>query len=422
VVASYASSSLLQWLSHDVAERCWEREPALLAASDAPLLLSDEEVLAGLVAAADEYRAAMSDPLRARRTAESVSFRLYVDRGARMTDVAAFLPTALDRTTAAYLARASAAFDGGAVELIVNQFQAHSYVLWQRLRELLVPLYARVGIPADHADAVLFLRDHAVGLGLHSDAAGVLMFVLRGRKRVRLWPRTALAETAFEYGTHDYAGLLDRATTLEAAAGDVIYWPSSYFHSVEADPGPSVSINVGLRLAHRPVQDVLREVARAVEPGGVAVDTLPFPLDDVPSAVVAERERVASLVSSEAIDDGLRVAWADRLSGAGFIQVPPPLPLEAPPQGSARVCGSYRYPALLHRLRNGRLSCSANGRSFSVPYAASVQRLLARLNTGAPIDMRGLIAAAEPENASEHMLLLSIVAKLRSLRALDDVA
>jgi 50S ribosomal protein L16 3-hydroxylase len=422
VVAPHASSCLLQWLSHDVAERCWEREPARLAAIGAPPLLSDEEVLAGLVAAADEYRAGMSDPLRARRTAESGWLRFYVDRGARMTDVAAFLPTSLDRTTEAYLARAGAAFGGRAIELVVNQFQSYSYVLWQRLRELLVPLYARVGIPADHSDAVLFLRDHAVGFGLHSDAAGVFMFVLRGRKRVRLWPRTALVETAFEYGTHNYTTLLDRATTLEAAAGDVVYWPSSYFHSVEADPGPSVSINVGLRLAHRPVQDVLREVARAAEPSGATVDTLSFPASGIPSVVVAERERVAGLVSSEAVDDGLRVAWADRLSGAGFIRVPPPLPLETPPNGSARVCGSSRYPALLHRLRNGRWSCSANGRSFSVPYAASVQRLLARLNTGEPVEMRALIAAAEPENASEHMLLLSIVAKLRSHRALDDVA
>jgi hypothetical protein len=35
--------------------------------------------------------------------------------------------------------------------------------------------------------------------------------------------------------------------------------------------------------------------------------------------------------------------------------------------------------------------------------------------------VRALIAGAGPETPTEHMLLLSIVAKLRSHRALDDV-
>jgi 50S ribosomal protein L16 3-hydroxylase len=412
-----SGSPLSDWLC-DVAERCWEREPArLTAAGDAPLL-TDGEVLTALIAAADDYRAGQLDPAKARRAAEGGLLRLYVDRGARMTDVASVLPDPQDRSTAAYLARASAALSGRGIELVVNQFQSYSFPLWQRLRELLVPLYERVGIPADHADAVVFLRDHAIGFGLHSDNAGVFMFVLHGRKRVRLWPQAALAQEPFEYGTHHYTSLLDRAITLEAAAGDVIYWPSSYFHSVEADPGPSLSINVGLRLTHRPAADVLRQIGRATDAGGATVDTVPFPATMLPPIVEAERERVASLASSETIDDELKVAWADRISGAGFIRVPPPLPVEIPPSASARVCGSPRYPALLQRLRNGRWSCSANGRSFSVPYTSCVEQLLARLNTGEPIDVRSLIAAAEPQSAAEHHLLLSILAKLRSHRAL----
>src|SRR5471030_265305 len=155
-----------------IENRYWEREPCKFSLPGEPLL-TEREVLACLVEVADEYRAGLRDPIHARRNAEHARLRFYVDRGAHMAGIDAALPDAGDVTLDAYLARAAHAFSGRDIELIVNQFQSYSFPLWLRLREMLTPLYARVGVPADQAEAVLFLRDHRVGLGLHRDAAGV---------------------------------------------------------------------------------------------------------------------------------------------------------------------------------------------------------------------------------------------------------
>jgi 50S ribosomal protein L16 3-hydroxylase len=408
----------LDVVMRDLAEHRWEREPAQLPAVFGEPLLDEDDVLAGLIAAAGEYRAGMRDADRARRTAERSGVRLYVDHGARMTDAGEHLPDARDGSVEAYLARVSAAHGGRGVELVVNDFQAYSPALWLRLRALLAPLYARTGMPADRVDAVLFLRDHAVGLGLHRDEASTFMFVLHGRKRVHLWPSEALAG-AVDNGTQHYAALLDRALTLEAERGGAVYWPSSYFHCIEAEPGVSLSINVGLRLHARPGAEVLRALERAdahsAEP---PVDT--YAPNTLPAPLAQARERIARLASSDEFEDALGVAWDDRVSGAGFARVPPPLPVETPPPDGATISGSAQFPALLRRLSGGeRVNCSANGRSFSVAASASVERLVARLNAGTALTMRALIASAEPAGPEEHLLLRHVVAKLRSVRTVE---
>jgi len=43
-----------------------------------------------------------------------------------------------------------------------------------------------------------------------------------------------------------YRQFLDGATTLEGTAGDLIYWPSSYWHIGEPVGGFSITLNVGM--------------------------------------------------------------------------------------------------------------------------------------------------------------------------------
>ena len=128
-----------------------------------------------------------------------------------------------------------------------------------------------IGMPAGGANLTLIAGDYRLTpFGLHKDEADILTFVVRGRKRLLLWPfedlcgalgapdasRAApfVAPTDF-----DLSPWRSRAVVLEGTAGDVLAWPREWWHVAEDGADAPVTLALGLvRTA-----DPLRFVARA---------------------------------------------------------------------------------------------------------------------------------------------------------------
>jgi 50S ribosomal protein L16 3-hydroxylase len=216
--------------------RFWGRRPTVIRQPFARAIASPAEVFAGMVAAADRVRT------------EDHDFALTID-GVRVgADVERWLPRRKDGSLEGLAARISADLRGSDFAMFVRAFQLElGWEFWRRVRGFLRGLYVRVGLPADRAEVDLFSGSYPRSRsGIHRDSADVFCFVVDGRKRIRVWPRTAFSENSYWYGVG--AGRRPRAgsTCLDGEPGDILYWPSSYWHVGESRGGTVSSLSLGL--------------------------------------------------------------------------------------------------------------------------------------------------------------------------------
>src|SRR5207245_3009425 len=99
-----------------------------------------------------------------------------------------------------------------------------------------------------HADVELFVSNNRLTpFGIHRDPASNFTLVVQGRKRMRLWPEAFFTRRP-PMDAESYAAHLGQALTLEGEPGDLLYWPSSYWHVAESDGDLSVTMNICLYL------------------------------------------------------------------------------------------------------------------------------------------------------------------------------
>ncbi len=409
-------------------ERHWEKTPLLIKQPFAAQLLSASELFAALAQASEQYRA------------EGRQLRPPYDRGAKlrfciehsvlMTDVEKRLPEAGDESLESYARRIEPLLAGREFELIINQLQSYSFEMWARLREFLRGLYERVGIPAENADAAIFIRNQKrTGFGLHKDKAGVFMFVLKGRKRMLLWPYETFSAKEEIVSTLDYGEFLDRALVLEGQPGDVIYWPSTYWHIGESDGDLSASVSVGLRLNYAPFADVIKHVTHMVERqlgASGRADLYRFEparlqqtAAELPPRLDAAIRAVREAGCDQSLEQTLKLGWLNRVTGYGFASVPAPRPPRTLADDEI-VCGQPEYPVVCVPLNEDRWACSANGHSFTTPTTHHLPLLIDSLNTGIPRRAGSLLAEfATTTETGDRELLRHVLEKLHSLRAVE---
>lgn len=419
-----SSLSSSEW-ARFVAER-WEQAPVVLEQPGCTPILSRPELFEAMLAAATAYRASGDDHRKPRNAGARVRF--CVEHAAVFTDVDKLLPAPPDRSIEGWVARVEQQLGGRPFELILNEFQEHSDLLWRRLRGFLEPLYRRVGIPAQRAEAAVFLRKQpTTSFGVHKDDASVFLFVLEGRRDILAWPPEVFDGRAEPLSTTDYEKYRGDAVTLRGEPGDLLYWPSSHWHIGESGPALSISLNVGLHLHHRPSADVAEVISRLVSERLGAdgrVDTHPFD-PDRPQRCAERPPEILDRVVQAFCDPGrrddleraVRLSWLSRVSGAGFTRVPPPLP-----PGSLddrdRIRGDRASTIVWVPWEDGTIACSANGHSFSVTLSPGVSRLLEQVRGGAWHRVGALLSECA-DDAEERQFLAALLAKLLSLRALE---
>ncbi|WP_163507246.1 JmjC domain-containing protein [Fodinicola acaciae] len=317
----------MESLDWDVfADRCWDRQPVLVRRLPRPPFEPHEVFQAAVLA---------GRPPRPDRFAPNAQFT--VERRQQVVP-GDFLPEPSDGSLAGYQKRVAELVGGRRYALILHAFHAFSYPQWQRERDFYAGLWQRVGQPLSGAITTMFhgTYEHSP-VGVHKDRFATFMFGLTGRKRMRFWPGRPWSE---EVSTVlDYQPYLAESFAVEVGPGELLYWPSSYYHVGEsAGDGPATSVNVGVpRENHRASYD-LDDLVLDLDPATVAdaANALgQFPRPDAPLSVAT---------ADDALDDSLPPVFAEALSyfrtfaidertvdrslrhrtAGGFRPVPPP--------------------------------------------------------------------------------------------------
>ncbi len=349
----------------------WDRRPTVIRAPFPRPIVTPAEVLRGVVAAGRH----------AGLSGEDLELRIG---GRRIVlDLNRSLPRAKDATLERYLARLKGAGQAGQVFVKVKQFQRDlGWTFYCRLRQFLQGLYEITGVPSQ-AGVELFLGSYArTPTGVHRDEADVFCIVVEGKKKFRLWPGGAIRSSAPMHGPSPYENYLKRSFCLEGGPGDIIYWPSSYWHVAESEGGMGSSLSVLLFYGESVFAALTKNLGQWYreiggderDPGG----SLPLSNLQVPRELVSTAQRAEGRPGR--LTERMMRSWMELITGYGFMRIPRARGRAAMGRGR-EVCANPVSP-IVHWKCNGDLVIAANGRSIAVAYNREIVRMLGKVSRG----------------------------------------
>ena len=213
----------------------WEKRPLVLKRPFAAPMTTTAQLFRAMIAARDELG-----------SGEKRHLRFFVDDEIHFSHVRKNLPRRTDGDFNGYCQRIRQSLNGARFGLVVVDYPEFDGRIRRRVRQFLRPLQALVWLAAK-SKTLLFVGDYErTPVGIHKDPHGTFVFVIEGRKRFRTWPSAFFPDAGKITGRLSYRKFLPGAITLEGAAGDLIYWPSSCWHIGEPAGGFSNSLNVGV--------------------------------------------------------------------------------------------------------------------------------------------------------------------------------
>ncbi|MDP4511777.1 JmjC domain-containing protein [Nonomuraea turcica] len=353
-------------------ERYWDRKPVLYKQLDVVPF-----------AEAEVFETAVLGSRPPHPLAVPGNVQILVERR-QQTRPGEYLPELSDRSLGGYERRMADRLRGQRYALVVHRFHSFSHPLWTRAQRFYAGLWERVGQPTHTAGSTMFHGSYEHSpVGVHQDRFATFMFCVRGTKRMRFWDERPWSDPV--HTVLDYQPYLASSFVAEVEPGDLLYWPSKYYHVGEsAGEAPATSVNVGIpRREHRPyyeIKDLFRGTVPAASaplfspdagPGGRLAGELPTTLADSVDAFMEllSQDRFAT----RATDLALRVRTA---GGFWPTQQPAelrPLDDDTPVRGCA---------PLLTAPGDGARGYAANGNVSSGTATAEALAVLDRLNGG----------------------------------------
>ncbi|WBQ08036.1 JmjC domain-containing protein [Kribbella sp. CA-293567] len=251
-MSELAITDKLDWA--EFAQLYWDRRPVLIRGVQPPPFVAEEVFAAAVGAQEAEYggQRAPTAQFTIERTVHGGNDLL--------------LPAAADRTFDQYEARLKPVLDDRGYALIVSVLHAFDREMWQRERQFFASLWEQVGLPLTGAITTMFHGNYDNSpVGVHKDRFATFMFGLRERKRMRFWaerPWTDPVSTVV-----DYQRFLPTSFAVEVEPGDLLYWPSSYYHVGEnCGPTPATSVNIGVPRDEHKVEYELEDLLADLDP------------------------------------------------------------------------------------------------------------------------------------------------------------
>lgn len=396
----------------------WEQRPGVFRGLMTSPLITSAQAFSGVLRAATLSRAG-----------QPAFVRFFVDNALVQSRLARYLPTPEDTSFADYAKRLAPIIDHRRFGLTVNGFAHHDFELFTRVRRFLRGLYEEVGMPADTTDLDVFIGNYLhTPFGVHLDASSNFCVVFEGVKKFLVWPGPSLEERSELHHSVDFEEVRDEALVLEGRPGDVVYWPSSYWHIAESSGELSAVMNIALYLdqdgrAARYVRDLEPQAPSASTPSATLSwdPLLTRKLEPLKDAIAAAR----ATNRSESDRDLLR-AWLERTTAYNFHRTRP----DARPMRELKPADTVRsevdFPIVC--VVDGEvLMLGAHGHVIEVPFVEKVRAMIERLNDGQPHAVSELIASTiGPAKSGAHTFelgpveVLSVLDNLLAMRAIHQ--
>jgi len=352
------------------------------------------------------------------------------------TDAGPYLPKRTDKTLDNYIARLEGLAGHEHFGLLFNYYEQFSETLSRRMREFAAHLYETLGvISAGHAKADLMIgRYPSSPFGVHKDPNSVFTFIVRGVKTMRVWPFEMLASHRdIPFARHrqlnlydfDYSPFKESGTALLGLPGEILYWPSSYWHVGEGDGATHVSLHITFDVHCEPrgeAVDILQRIVEETTSEGPNDWHTSYRIGspwkggriETPAPLLSAIESFRIAMTST-IPEAVKALWLGRMSAQGFYKVP------ESKQGTvsrivpvSEIVPDPVFPIFWSVCDDSAL-LAANGRVIRVPLRKWTMRLLEAINqkqTFRPTDIASDDAVGEVQELLTTLFAMQAVAVL----------
>lgn len=402
----------------------WEKQPAVLTRPFPHPLVTEAEGLAWL-------RRAFCEPRDAAGKEFFVGFRKQA------SPTGALLPEPGEESVAGFASRLGRERSLRNFQYVVYALQRFDPQPWFRTRTFFGPLLARVGLPAGDVNTDCFFGDYReTAAGLHKDNASVFSYVVHGSKKMLVWPFEYFEkETANPAALYEKDGLphvdirrhMDAATVLEGRAGDILYWPSTYWHIGVGDGQPHMTFNMSLYFPYRARKRVEEVLDLLLEPEfrNDWMSFHPFETDriqelaqSVPDAWARVVETYRRVLASPKFEGMLLAAWMRRLTSGGFTSLPAwNSDTRVDPEDS--FTGRPGSPVLSAPLGGGKLLMAANGGVFLADEAGPVRSVIEAVNSGEPFTLASIVRRTDGPDSNLEVEIRALIEKLLRFWAVE---
>jgi ribosomal protein L16 Arg81 hydroxylase len=388
------------------AEKYWENKPTAIRNALLPVLdIKADEIFRWLLA--------YSDICRRTRSADGIKF--YIDGNAQyVEEIIELLPVEKDRSLLGYHRRMQEMFSDYC--LVCDELLQVSREKWPVIANFTNAIYQHVGYPNRFAEIGLYLGNYKkTPFGVHVDGCGVFSIPVIGTKTFRLWAPNFVEKHPSLKESHRYSSFKKNSTLLSAVPGDIVYWPSPYWHVAESEGEFSATWSLGVWV-DKPLAKIISETLEPLLTARLESDadlrSIEFSPDaltggeliELPPALRRSWAAIQKLNEAQ-WQEALRRFWSHKLSTQGFKNPPRPGDFDKmnPHRPFKLVSGS-----LIHwtKLLNGSFEISVYGKSFQIKKHSRLTDILKRLNDGKTITLG---------NNREEMKLFEFLVKAGSL-------
>lgn len=409
---------------HDFVVDHWETKPLTFRDPDSGLC-DEQAVFNGIKSAATELR---EGTIRDHR---DVTFHV---ENAVVVDPGPYLPR-LPESIEQYLARLEHLLPHQPFTLLINNFQEFSPSLCLCMRRFARSLIEHLGwLPAGMVSSHVMLARYAVSpFAVHKDPNSVFTFLIRGKKTLRVWPFEVFADrTQQPFAVHrqlnlydfDYSSFLGKAVALTGQTGDVLYWPSTYWHVGETDGDDSIHISLHFTfdVHSEPRGEVVDLLQKIVESSLSESDWHSgYPLDGLYSncaiqtpAKLIQALRTFTDQMQETIEDSIGALWLGRISAQGFWTLAKPAHNSAAASAfvdlaTTTVRADPLFP-VYWSIVGERVKLAAHGRVIEFPLRDWTNKLLAAFADRRPFKASEFVQPTDPASDEITVLMSKLIA------------
>jgi hypothetical protein len=423
----------------DFARRHWNREPAVFKRP-----FGDRAPTTGQI-----YEALLDAGERVRRGEYTMPLRFFIEHEegpdglpyySMLMSLSNHMPRPEDGGVEGYLARLDTLLGGKRFGIVFNRLQMYQWTHWQQLSSFLSGLYEQIGVPLGNNESCIFFGNYRyTPFGIHKDNSHAFNFVVEGKKTFSTWPFELLASreevpkdpslinrpySLFMKDKADEGAVLSKASFLEAAAGDVTYWPVSHWHRAEPTGG---GLNISISVSACSAPPMFTSMAPPHEwPGHLRATDLPGKRTwQVPATIRSALRQRGQRKALLAAERESTAEWVRCLT-ANALDAAPPEAQEAPLTPEEWIRAHPERPIVCVPLPGKQLLVSAIGRSSTLPGSPlvrrRVERLVASLNEGKPLNVDALEKAffsRLPSRAFSRSALRALLGDLVRWRAVQ---
>lgn len=376
---------------HEFVEEYWEKKPFVLNAEEFKFQVTEEELFECILNASKNGDNSGKYP-----------FSIWIDN-LYISDFQHYAPKQSDKNIKGYADRITGVPPTKEFTYYQGRLQVHSDKLWYRARVFSEGLLRLVGLPTKGINLDTFIgRYSSTPRGIHTDAASTFMAIVHGHKKMLLWPPeffnninveikgTELHKTLMDF---DYKTVLDKAIVLDGDPGDILYWPSSYWHiGIADDPNELVAIiNFGMFFDEQSNAMITKFVTDALQNSLENYHKEPtYKSTQIETALEVEFKalnNIREFINSSIPETQLKNQWLKRLSAVGFRHTP--LPLDDDVEIDASTQFVIDLPVLIDKNEN-ELFIYANGHYLQVDYDPTVIKILDFVNSGNTFSIESL--------------------------------